>query len=415
MDTATPGQSRPVVLDRAAAIRFIILIGAVSLFADMTYEGARSISGPYLGSLGASAAIVGIVAGSGELLGYGVRLVSGWLGDRTQRYWAVLITGYALNLFAVPLLALTSSWELAAALLIAERIGRGIRSPVRDSMLSHAAGHTGLGWGFGLHEAMDQCGAVIGPLTVSALLYWRFGYQTAFALLAIPAAVSMMLVIAAKTLFPRPRDFDLTPPALRSQGLPRAYWIYMAAVALLGAGYLDFALIGFHFGHTGVVSEATIPILFALAMASDAAASLVLGYLFDRLGLIVVIVGASLAALASPLIFLDGPTAVFPAMVLWGVGMGIHESVMRAVVSGMTASEQRASAFGILNAVFGAAWFVGSVAFGFLYDRSVFAVAVLSLLVQLLALPFLVLVMKAERAEGSADKSALSPKGQTLR
>lgn len=211
MDAAALKQSGAIPIGRRTAIRFIILLGIVSLFGDMTYEGARSITGPYLGVLGASATIVGIVAGLGELLGYGVRLLSGWLGDRTRRYWAVMIVGYALNLFAVPLLAFTSRWELAAALIVAERMGRGIRAPVRDSMLSHAAGHTGLGWGFGLHEAMDQSGAVIGPLLVSVVLYLHYGYAAAFAMLVVPAALSMAFVFTAKAFFPQPRDFDLTP------------------------------------------------------------------------------------------------------------------------------------------------------------------------------------------------------------
>ncbi|MGC1177661.1 MAG: MFS transporter [Methyloceanibacter sp.] len=393
MDAAALERQGATPIGRKTAIRFIVLLGIVSLFGDMTYEGARSITGPYLGFLGASATIVGIVAGLGELLGYGVRLLSGWLGDRTQRYWAVMITGYALNLFAVPLLALTSRWELAAALIIAERMGRGIRAPVRDAALSHAAGHTGLGWGFGLHEAMDQTGAVIGPLAVSAALYLQYGYAAAFAILVVPAALSMASVLIARVLFPRPRDFDLTPPALQAGGFKRSYWIYMTAVALIGAGYVDFALIGFHFSQAAVVSPPLIPILFAVAMASDAVASLVLGHLFDRFGVIVLIAGASLAALASPLVFLGGETEAFLGMILWGIGMGIQESVMRAVVAGMTLPDHRATAFGILNAVFGVAWFLGSVALGVLYDQSVMAVALVSLTLQLLAIPFLLLIM----------------------
>jgi MFS family permease len=393
MDAAALKRQGTPPIGRATALRFIVLLGVVSLFGDMTYEGARSITGPYLGFLGASATIVGIVAGLGELLGYGVRLLSGWLGDRTQRYWAVMIAGYALNLFAVPLLALTSRWEFAAALIIAERMGRGIRAPVRDAMLSHAASRTGLGWGFGLHEAMDQTGAVIGPLLVSAALYLQYGYAAAFAMLIVPAAISMAVVLTARAVFPRPRDFDLTPPALHGYGFRRSYWIYMTAVALIGAGYVDFALIGYHFSQAAVVSPPLIPILFAVAMASDAVASLVLGHLFDRFGVIVLIAGTSLAAAASPLVFLGGSMAAFLGMILWGIGMGIQESVMRAVVAGMTAPDQRATAFGILNAVFGGAWFLGSVLLGILYDQSVMAVALVSLGLQLLALPFLLLIM----------------------
>ncbi len=394
MDVTTPRTAGKRLIGKAAAMRFIVLIGIVSLFADMTYEGARSITGPYLGVLGASATVVGIVSGFGELIGYAIRLVSGWLGDRTQRYWAITIGGYALNLIAVPLLALAGRWEAAAVLIIAERMGRAIRSPLRDAMLSHAASHTGLGWGFGLHEALDQTGAILGPLMVSAVLYLQYGYSTAFAILLVPAVISLVLIVTARFQFPRPRDFDLAPPPLRTVGFKLTYWVYMAAVALIGAGYADFALIAYHFGKAAVVSAPLIPILYAVAMASDAIAALVLGHLFDRRGIIVVVVAAIAAAVASPLVFLGDVKAVFLGMILWGIGMAAQESVMRAVVAGMTAPDRRATAFGILNAVFGVAWFLGSVLLGIVYDQSIMAVAILSLILQLLAVPLLLFIMK---------------------
>jgi hypothetical protein len=206
-------------LPRPRAVLFIVFLGIVSLFGDMTYEGARSITGPYLGVLGVTATTIGIVAGFGELLGYGARLVSGYLGDRTGKYWAVTIAGYLLNLFAVPLLALAGAWQIAVVLIIAERMGRGIRSPVRDAMLSHAASRTGLGWGFGLHQALDQLGAVAGPLVVSGVLFVGSGYQAAFGWLLIPAVLSMAVLLAARYLFPRPHDFELAPPPLEGEGL----------------------------------------------------------------------------------------------------------------------------------------------------------------------------------------------------
>jgi MFS family permease len=395
MDVTNPEEPpRARAIDRASALRFIVLIGIVSLFADMTYEGARSITGPYLAVLGASATVVGIVSGLGELFGYAVRLASGWLADRTQRYWAITIFGYAVNLLAVPLLAFAGRWEVAATLIIAERMGRAIRSPGRDAMLSHAASHTGLGWGFGLHEAMDQTGAIVGPLVVSTVLYLQYGYPSAFAILLVPALISLAVVVSARLQFPRPRDFDLSPPPLQTAGLQRAYWLYMAAVALVGAGYADFALIAYHFSRAAVVSAPLIPILYAVAMASDAVAALMLGHFYDRRGIVVVMVAAAVAALASPLVFLGGAEAAFAGMILWGVGMGAQESVMRAVIAQMTPPDRRGTAYGILNAVFGVAWFAGSVLLGVVYDQSVVAVAVLSLLLQLLAIPFLLAIMR---------------------
>jgi len=237
-------------LARATAIRFIVLLGLVSLFADMTYEGARSIAGQYLALLGASGAAVGIVAGFGELIGYGLRIVSGFLSDRTRRYWAVTLVGYAINLFAVPLLALAGSWEVAAALMIAERLGKALRTPARDAMLSYATKETGRGWGFGLHEAMDQIGAVVGPVIVAVVLAVRGSYPAAFAVLAIPAVLALVTLLTARWLYPRPQDLEPTTPELKSAGFPRAYWIYLAAVALVAAGYVDFPLIAYHFEKT---------------------------------------------------------------------------------------------------------------------------------------------------------------------
>jgi MFS family permease len=384
---------RARLIGRTSAMRFIILLGMVSLFADMTYEGARSVTGPYLGLLGASGSVVGIVSGFGELIGYAARLLSGWLGDRTQRYWAITIAGYAINLLAVPLLALAWGWEIAAVLIVAERTGRALRSPARDAMLSHAAGHVGLGWGFGLHEAMDQTGAVVGPLLVSVVLYFQQGYRLGFAILLLPALASLGLVIAARSFFPRPRDFELAPPSLNVHRFRHIFWIYVAAMGLIGAGYVDFALIGHHLGQDAKVSAAVIPILYAVAMATDGAAAILLGPLFDRHGMLVVVATTIGAGAAPPLLFLGNSGAAFLGMILWGIGMGAQESIMRAVVSGMTVPDRRSTAFGILNGVFGISWFFGSSILGVLYDHSVLAVVVVSIALQLLAVPLLISMM----------------------
>jgi MFS family permease len=375
------------VLSRQRAILFIVFLGVVSLFGDMTYEGARSITGPYLGALGVTATTIGIVAGFGELMGYGARLVSGYLGDRTGRYWAVTIAGYLLNLFAVPLLALAGAWQLAVALIIAERIGRGIRSPVRDAMLSHAASQTGLGWGFGLHQALDQFGAVAGPLVVSGVLFIGSGYQAAFGWLLIPALLSMAVLLAARYLFPRPHDFELTPPPLESTGFARVFWVYIVAVGFIAAGYADFSLIAYHFDKSQIMPAVWIPILYAVAMAVDGLGALVLGSLFDRIGIRTMILATIASAAAAPLVFLGNFPAAVLGMACWGVGTGAQDSIMRATISRLAPQQRRATAFGIMNAVYGVAWFVGSVLLGFLYDFSIVSVAVVSALLQAAALP----------------------------
>ena len=377
-------------LPRRRAILFIVFLGVVSLFGDMTYEGARSITGPYLGLLGVTATTIGIVSGFGEMMGFGARLASGYFGDRTGQYWAVTIAGYVLNLFAVPLLALAGSWQIAVVLIVAERTGRGIRSPVRDAMLSHAASQTGLGWGFGLHQALDQIGAVIGPLVVSLVLFADGGYRAGFAWLIIPALASMAVLLAARFLFPRPHDFELAPPPLESEGLAPIFWVYIVAVAFIAAGYADFPLIAYHFDKTRVMPAEWIPILFALAMAVDGVSALALGSLFDQIGIRTMILATIASAAAAPLVFLGNLPLAAVGMACWGVGTGAQDSVMRATISRLAPQQRRATALGIMNAVYGVAWFAGSILLGVLYDLSIAAVVLASALLQAAALPIFV-------------------------
>lgn len=372
------------------ALRFIVLLGVVSLFADMTYEGARSITGPFLAVLGASGTAVGVVAGLGELIGYALRLVAGVLSDRTRRYWAITFLGYGVNLLAVPLLALAGSWPAAAALMVAERIGKALRTPPRDAMLSHATARVGRGFGFGLHEALDQIGAVLGPLIVTAVLVAQGEYRWGFAVLVIPALVALAVLTLARFLYPHPGELEPTAPALSPAGLPRAYWWYLGAVALVGAGFADFPLIAFHFERTATVPTLWIPTLYAVAMGVDALAAVVFGRLYDRLGLRVLLAAVALSAVAAPLVFAGGMIGALFGMALWGVGMGAQESIMRAAVAGMVAAKRRGTAYGLFNAAFGGAWFLGSALLGVLYDRSLLGLVAFSALAQLLALPLLI-------------------------
>jgi MFS family permease len=386
--------------ERRHAVAFIVFIGVVSLFADMTYEGARSVTGPFLGTLGASATFVGFVAGFGELIGYTIRLAAGWFGDRTRRYWAGAIVGYALNLGTMPVLALAGSPGVAAVLMIGERMGRAIRSPLRDAMLSHAASRTGLGWGFGLHESLDQTGAVIGPLLVSLLLALTGAYRAAFAVLAIPAVISLALLLLARRQYPRPQDLEPIARTVAVRGFAPGFWPYTVAGALIGAGYVDFALIAYHFGKSGVMAAAWIPIFYAMAMAAAGAAALALGWLFDRWGIAVVAGAAVVAAAATPLVFLGDFGVCLVGVVLWGLGMGAQDSVLKAAVGHLVPQQRRATGYGTFDTARGVAWFAGSLLLGFLYDRSIAAVVIASLVLQLLAVPVLLLSL-ARRRKGT--------------
>jgi MFS family permease len=384
------------------ALRFVVLLGVVSLFADMTYEGARSITGPFLGVLGASGTAVGLVAGLGELLGYGLRLASGYLADRTRRYWALTLLGYGLNVLAVPLLALAGGWEVAAALMIAERVGKAIRTPARDVMLSQATHRIGHGWGFGLHEALDQIGAITGPLLVAAVLAWRAdNYRTAFAVLLAPALLTLGVLTVAWRLFPDPRRLeDSTAARPDPDRLPPAFWLYVAASALIAAGFADFPLVAYHFGRHGVVPPGGIPVLYSFAMGVDAIAALLFGRWFDRLGLGLLMAATLLSALFAPLVFLGGTGLAVVGVGLWGIGMGAQESILRATIAGMVPPERRGTAYGFFNAAYGIAWFLGSAVMGLLYDASRPALIAFSVAAQLAALPLLAAV--ARRTQGPA-------------
>jgi predicted MFS family arabinose efflux permease len=313
--------------DNRIALRFIILIGILSFFADFTYEGSRSIVGPYLATLQATGTIVGIVTGFGELLGYGLRLFSGRWADATGRYWPITIFGYAMQMAAVPALALTGSWPAAAALIILERVGKAIRNPPRDVMLSHAGKQAGgYGWAFGLHEALDQFGATSGPLVVSAVLAHDGSYHEAFAVLLVPAVINLSLVLLARFLYPKPQDLDHSPPATVGANLPRIFWIYLLGAILVAAGFADYPLIAFHFTRNGTIPSDWIAIFYAVAMAVSGTGSLVFGRLFDRYGFIVLVILTLLSALFAPLVFLGGFWLALVGAAVWGLGMGVHKS-----------------------------------------------------------------------------------------
>ena len=379
------------------ALKFVLLIGVVSFFADFTYEGARSVTGPYLAILGASATLVGFIAGLGELLGYGLRLVSGRLSERTGEFWPITLFGYVVQMSAVPLLALAPNWRIAGLLIVVERIGKAIRNPPRDVMLSHAAKQIGYGWGFGLHEALDQFGALFGPLVVAAVLAARGNYKTAFAILLVPAIVTLLLLVFARFSYPTPEDLEVSVSNVEASGLPPVFWIYLVGAGLVAAGFADFSLMAYHFEKASVIPNIWVPVFYSVAMGVSGIGSLLFGHLFDRVGIWILVPLTLIAAASAPLVFLGGFWVALIGSALWGLGMGVHESIIPAAVATMVPHQRRPSAYGIFTAGYGVSWFVGSVIIGRLYDVSVFALIVFSVLAQMVAIPIFVNVNKRLR------------------
>jgi len=368
---------KEMALTRNAAIFFIVLFGVVSLFADMNYEGGRSVVGQYLKLLGTSAFALGFAAGIGEFVGYALRFVSGTIADKTRKYWTLIIVGYIVQLCALPMLAFIDGWELAIAFLFLERVGKAIRKPATDAVLSFASKQTGSGFGFGLHEAMDQIGAFLGPALFSFLLFSKKTdgaieeYKYGLLLLFIPAALAIMVTFAARFLFPHPEKFELKNgrPTVGAKGYSRTYWIIVIASSLLAMGITDFPLIGLHLKNSGGFAEEAIPLLYAGAMAVDAAAAIVFGFLYDRFGL-KALTGLFVAEIfTAPFVFLGSAGMVIAGMILWGISVGTQESILKAAIGDRVGEDKRARAFGLFNTLFGLFWFIGSAIIGFLYDR----------------------------------------------
>lgn len=372
--------------DRKSALAFIVAFGIVSFFADMAYEGMRGISGPFLALLGASGAAVGVIAGGGELTGYLLRLVSARLVERTHAYWAIALAGYVLQMAAVPLLALAGTWWAAAIFIVLERAGKAIRNPAANTMMSRAGDHIGQGWAFGLHEAMDQCGALLGPLIAALVLARHHDYRLAFLWLGVPAVLTVISVAVTALRYPYAGQVRAAEHHDTAGGLSRAFWFYTASAALFAFGFADFSLAAFHYAKASILAPATIPIVYAAAMGASGLGSLVFGRWFDRRGLIVLVPGIVLAALAPPLMFLGGSTLAVVGTVLWGVALGVQDAIMSAGIARLVPESYRARAYGIFPALYGTAWFIGSALLGALYDVSLIALVTIAVLAQIAAI-----------------------------
>ncbi|MER3483345.1 MAG: MFS transporter [Meiothermus sp.] len=379
------------------AMRFVLGIGFVSLFADFTYEGGRSISGPFLGTLGASALAVGAVSGVGEFLGYLIRLLSGRYVDRKGKHWSLMYFGYAVNLLSVPALALAGNAWTAAALIFAERLGKGLRTPARDALLSHAGKEVGFGKVFGLHELLDQLGAFLGPLLV-ALLVARGGYRLGFAGLVGSAVLALVLLRQASGM----NRADPISSSGAWEGFPRLYYAYLGFAALSVAGFAHFQLVAYHLGATHRVAEVVIPLLFALSMGADALVAYAAGHLYDRYGLRMLWVLPLLSLPTTPLFFFGrGLPLLLLAAVLWGGTMGLQESLMRSAVATLTPEGQRGTAYGLFDTAYGGAWMLGSLAMGFFYGIAPRFLVDFAVLLQFASLAFLLRLTAMLGQEGA--------------
>ena len=395
----------------SGAMAFITLMGIVSLFSDMTHEGARSVLGEYLNLAGASAATIGFVSGVGELCGYSLRLLSGFLADKTKKYWTLVIVGYALQVLAIPALALIpeNGWVLACGLVILERVGKAIKKPAKNTLVSFAASEVGTGKGFAYQEFLDQLGAFLGPVMLFVISLIKgtgnlfSTYRVCFAFLGIPALITIALVVFSKIKYPNPEMFEKAEEH-REFHFQKSFVLYMAAICLFAFGFADFTLITLHAARMRAFPDSTLSLLYAAAMAVDAVAALFFGWLFDRIGLKALILSTVCSAFFSCFIFLSGnPWMIGAGIVLWGIGMGAQESIMKAAVSQIIPKSMRSSSFGIFETGFGIAWFLGSWLLGALYDYGPVYMVVVSVLAQILAIFFYRACIRRRTKEDAVD------------
>jgi MFS family permease len=382
------------------AYKIVLLFGVVSLFADMTYEGARGIIGPYMSLLGASAFVISFISGLGEFLGYALRLVSGYLADRTKFYWIIAIVGYVINLFSVPLLALVPNWHWAGFLVLTERIGKSIRTPSRDVLISFATKKMGHGLGFGIHEFFDQMGALSGPVLVSVVLFASGDYRFAFIFLGVPAFIALLTLIYTKLIYT-----DSVVKEVQEEGdhLKSHFFMYVVASGFVAMGYADFALLAYHLKQSTSVPDGWIPLVYAVAMGVDAVFALLFGILFDRIGFYALMLGIFVASAYPLFVFSSSSIFAFLGIALWGLGMGIQESIMRSAIAKLTPPGARGKAFGIFHFFYGFLWFLGSTIMGYLYQVSFKYLIAFSVACQLLSLMPMFILSKSFSAKSKSS------------
>ena len=402
------------------AMSFLILFGVVSLFSDMTHEGASSIRGAYLSIMGASAGAIGFFSGLGELVGYSMRYVFGKLTDKTQRYWPITITGYVLDVMAVPALALVgeNGWIWACLLLVVQRMGKAIKKPAKDTLMSFAASQEGVGKSFGLQELLDQIGAFLGPVLLYLVMLFRTDgytfrtYAFCFAVLAVPGAVTIILLLFTRRKFPNPDQFEPEPGKHAPFRLKKSFVLYIAGISCFAFGFIDYSLIIMHVQNvyaglaanmaetSSLVTQGTLPLLYAGAMLVDAIAALVFGHLYDKIGVKALMISTLLSSVFAVFVFsIQSAAALLLGVALWGVGMGAQESILKAVVTSMVPKDCRATGYGVFECSFGVFWFLGSWIMGVLYDLSIPAMVVVSVAAQLAAVPFYLASDRRARAE----------------
>ncbi|MFN4219890.1 MAG: MFS transporter [bacterium] len=382
----------------------LLTLSSVALFSDIVYEGSRSIASPFMYSKEASIIFVSFIAGLGEFINYFFRILFGYLADKTKKYWSFLITGYILTAFSVPLLAFANNYTTVGLLLLTERLGKAIRSPSKDTIISYIGHKYGQGFTFGIHELIDQAGAIIAPLIIGMILIFsNNNYKTAFLFLTIPGIISLILLFFAKLKFSKIIDNEIIENKKKENNKKtnflknKNFWIYILGMSLFGFGFTNFFLISYHYKSLNIFEPSGIAFLYSIAMLFDGLFAIIIGKLFDNFGIKILILCIFLSLLSTPLLFLSAWNwVIVVAIGLWGIGVAMQESVMKSYISNITSVDERATAFGIFNSIYGISNLVGAAILGYFYKFSVINMILFSVFLQLLGILFLAIIIKKE-------------------
>ncbi len=366
------------------AVTVIILFGVISLLGDAVYEGARSANSQYFNLLKVSATQVGIVFGIGEFVGYALRLIAGIFSDKTRKYWLFIFLGYGM-LVVVPLMGFTMNWNILIVLILMERIGKALRNPSKDTIVSAVAqNQVGIGFAFGLQEALDQIGALVGPL-IFTLVFLIAGenelaqYQLGYKALLIPFVLLMGFLIFAHNKIKKENLIkEVHAKEYREEQLQPTFWIYTAFTFFATLGFLNFSIIGYHLKAEGIFSDGNITLLYGIAMGIDAITALLFGKIYDNLksktgiktsGLLTLLAIPFLSIILPIFTLTDSKVLVIIGMIVFGIIMGVHETIMRSAIADIVPFYKRGTGYGVFNAAYGLALLGGSSLMGFLYDK----------------------------------------------
>jgi MFS family permease len=353
-------------------IVIFLALSFTSLFADITYEGARSVIGSYIEILGATAIIAGLI-GIGELLGYLTRYISGLLSLKiksSKTFWSLIILGYMINLFSVPLLAFANEWIFALSLTFLERIGKGLRTPLRDVLIAEVSESFGKGKGFGIHEFLDQVGAIAGPLIVAWILFsTNINYFIAFILLFIPALISLLFLFFAYFNMPIIKSVELATNTNNNQ-LPKKFWLYTIFVLFITLAFIHWGLVSFRLKYEGLLSDYMIALMYMIAMVADAIVAIPAGILYDKYGLKTFYLLPFLVSFSTIMLILSPDiTLILIASFIWGSISAIYETNMRAAISDLVDMKSRGYAYGTFGLLIGISTMISGVMYGYLYEN----------------------------------------------